>query len=508
MDFRATEKTVPICETVVNAVSEQPVDGDFILPEYCPDVATVLKCHMSAVIQSRQLSGDRLMVDGTVSLCVLYLDEDRRCVRSCEFSQPFSTAFSLPPLSPQAFFALRVHNDYVNCRAVGPRRLDIHGAFSIKLTVTAATERELITAMQGDGVYTRRVTLTHTVPAAFQEKSFTINEVLELAGGHHPSEAVLYTAVTPLINECKVLLNKAIVKGVLRVYVLYLVDTQNGATETAEAEIPFSQIIDMEGLSEEWVCDATAVLTASEVRIDASQSGDAVRLAVTAKLLCSLYGWRLEQVEAVCDAYSSHCPLLTETQSVHTKKLHGILRDEQTVRHTCELPGEDVQEILGLWCTLLSAGMSGAGETLQLDGRLMWCMLVQDSHGEVSYFERAEPFSVPYNDGGWDDTPEVQVCRCEYQTVGGGKMELRAVLSVTRRCEETAEHTVLSRASADESAAYPPDRAALKIVYAEKGESLWDIARRSRTAVEAIMEENHLTGDVLSADTMLLIPLC
>ncbi len=507
MEFRATEKAVPVCETVVNAVSELPVDGDFILPEYCPDVATVLKCHMTVTVQSRQLSGDRYMVDGTVLLGVLYLDEERRCVRTCEFSQPFSTVFSLPSPSPQSFFTLQVHNDYVNCRAIGPRRLDIHGAFSVQLTVKAAVEKAWITAVQGDGVHTRRVLLTHTVPAAFQEKSFTLNEVMELSNGHHAAEAILYTAVTPLVSECKVLLNKAIVKGTVQVYVLYLIDPQNGATEMVEAEIPFSQIVDMEGLSEEWVCDATATLTASDVRIDASQSGEAVRLAVTAKVLCELYGWRLEQVEAVCDAYSSHCPLITETQSVQVKKLHGVLRDEQTVRHTCELPSEDIQEILGLWCTPLSAAMTKEGEKVTLEGRLMWCMLVQDSRGEVSYFERTEPFSLPYTDGGWDAAPTVQVRRTEHQTVGGGKMELHTCLFVTRRCETTEDHTVLSCVSADESAAYPIDKAALKIVYAERGESLWEIARRSRTAVETIMEENHLTGDTLAADTMLLIPL-
>lgn len=507
MDFRATEKAVPVCETVVNAVSELPVDGDFILPEYCPDVATVLKCHMTATVQSRQQSGDRFMVDGTVLLNVMYLDEERRCVRTCEFSQPFSTAFSLPPLSPQSFFTLHVHNDYVNCRAVGPRRLDIHGAFSIQLTVKSAVEKSLITAVQGDGVHTRRVMLTHTVPAAFQEKSFTVNEVMELSGDHRPAEAVLYTAVTPIVNECKVLLNKAIVKGILRVYVLYLIDAQNGATDVAQAEIPFSQIVDMDGLCEEWVCDADAVLTASDVRVDASQSGEAVRLAVTAKVLCSLYGWRFEHVETVCDAYSSHCPLTTETQYVQVKKLHGILRDEQVVRHTCELPADDIQEILGLWCAPLSASMTNETDRALLEGRLTWCMLVQDSRGEVSYFERAEPFSLTYTDGGWDAVPDVQVCRTEYQTIGGGKMEMRTTLSITRRYESTAENTVLSAVHADEAAAYPIDRAALKIVYAERGESLWDIARRSRTSVETIMEENHLTGDVLAADAMLLIPL-
>ncbi len=508
MDFRVTETAVSTSEAVVNAVSEQPVDGDFVLPEYCPDIASVLKCHLTPTVQTRQLSGDRLTVEGTVALRVLYLDEDRRCVRVCEFSQPFSTAFSLPPLSNKAFFYWHTDTDYVNCRAVSPRRLDIHGAFTVSLTVVDAVEREVITAVEGDGVYTRRTKLACTVPAAFQEKPFTVNEVVEQGGDRHPAEMILYTTVTPQVNECKVLQNKAIVKGMLTVCALYVTDTVSGAVEEAAAEIPFSQIVDMEGLCDEWICDAAVTATTAEVRIEPSQGGETMLLSVSAKLLCSLYGWRFESVEAVCDAYSAHCPLQSETHTLSLTQLYAVHREEHTVRQTCELPAEDVREILGVWCTVLSTGMTGEEDTLKLDGRLMWCMLVQDSHGETAYYERTEPFFVPCADGERDDTPQVQVCRTACQMMGNGKVEMRATLSVTRRPTRVAAHTVPRTLIADEAAAYPPDKAALKIVYAEKGESLWEIARRSRTAVESIMEENHLSEDVLTADTVLLIPLC
>ncbi len=507
MDFRVAETDFLTCEKVVDAVSEQPIDGDFILPEYCPDVASVLKCQVAAVVQTRQLSGDRLTVEGTVGLRVLYLDEERHCVRVCEFSQPFCTVFSLPLLSPKAFFYLHTDTDYVNCRAVSPRRLDIHGAFTVSLKVMDTVERKLITAAEGEGVYARHVQMNGTVPAAFQEKPFSVNEVLELNGDHHASTAMLHTSVVPQIHECKVLTNKAIVKGILYVGALYITDAVSGAVEEAAAEIPFSQILDMEGLNEEWLCDADVVVTAADVCVEASQGGENVRLAVNAKLQCALYGWRNENVQAVCDAYSAHYPLSMEQHTVPCMQLHVVCREEHTVQQRFEVPGEDTQTVLGAWCRVLSCGMSGDGDLLKLEGRLLWCLLTQDSRGEVSYYERTEPFCLTYTDNCRDDTPGVAVSRTACRLMGG-RVELSATLAVTRRACRASSHCVPCSIVADESAPYPQDTAALKIVYAAKGESLWEIARRSRTGVEAIMEENRLSEDILAADTMLLIPLC
>lgn len=507
MEFRVTDTAVSVCDVLADTMSELPVDGDFVLPEYCPDVAAVLKCTLTPLVQSRQMSTDRLLADGVVQVRVLYLDEERRCVRSCEFSQPFSTAFPLPPMPGGAFLRLNAKTDYVNCRAVSPRRLDIHGAFTLKLRAMAAAEQNAILSVEGEGVHTRRVRLQGTVPAAFAEKPFTVSEILEAGEGRHPAEMMLKTSVTPVVTDCKVLMNKAILKGNLLLKALYVTDAAAGTAETAEAEVPFSQILDLEGLNEEWICDADVTLLSEEVRVEASGGGDTALLSVNAKLLAILHGWRSESAEVVCDAYSAHCPLVTEIRQMEMPQLLGVWRDERTVRQTFELPSDTVKDILDMWCEVSGAGMAGDGEHLTLDGRLLWCMLVRDNSGELSYYERAENFSLPYEDGGRDDTPDVRVCRTAFQN-GGGKLELRVDLAVTRRCQKTHTHTVLGHVTADEAAAYPPDKAALKICYATKGESLWDIARRCRTSVEAVMEENHLTGDTLSADTMLLIPLC
>ncbi len=508
MDFRVTEAAIPVCESLADLLNELPVDGDFVLPEYCPDVAAVLKCTLTVAVQNRQLSADRLLADGTVHIRVLYLDEERRCVRCCEFSQPFSTSFSLPAVLPNAFMNLSAKTDYVNCRAVSPRRLDVHGAFTLKLQVTCSAQQTVLSAVEGDGVFTRRVPLCGTVPVTCAEKPFTLTEVLEAGDGKQPSEQILRAVTTPVVTDCKVLANKAIIKGSLLFEVLYVTDAVAGKTDKAAGDVPFSQILDVEGLNEEWVCDAQVSLISSDLQIGASQSGTSALISVNAKLVATLRGWREEHAEAVGDAYSARCPLITETQSLELPCLHDVRRDERSVRQTFELPSDTVREVIDAWCEVSGAGMSGTGDSAVLDGRLLWCMLVCDAGGELSYYERTENFTLSYEDGCRDTAPEISVCRTSHQINGAGKLELRADLSVVRHCMTKGHYTVLKSVTANEEAAYPPEKAALKICYASGGEPVWDIARRCRTSVEAIMEENHLTGDILPDDMMLLVPLC
>ena len=59
----------------------------------------------------------------------------------------------------------------------------------------------------------------------------------------------------------------------------------------------------------------------------------------------------------------------------------------------------------------------------------------------------------------------------------------------------------------DETHPKPQRTAALTIFFARKGESLWEIARQYSTSMEAIMEENSLSEEILPENRMLMIPM-
>lgn len=507
MEFQVIEQELSVCETLLDTFSEQPVDMDFVLPDYCPDIAAVLKCTLEATIQSRQQNGDRLTADGTATVRVLYLDEERKCVRCCEFSQPFSASFPLPAAPIGALVRLSAKPDYINCRATSPRRLDVHGAFTVKLTVTAAGSGSVIADIAGDGVYTRKQPFCYTVPSGSAEKVFTISEVMELGAGKQPAEQLLRSEIVPLVTEVKPLAGKAILKGNLLIRALYITDSVNGDTETVQKELPFSQIIDVEGLTDDQNCEIELQLLSAELGLSANQNGESGLLSVGAKLLACVRCYRQMQAEAVTDAYSVHCPLSLNSRRLETSCLTAMRQDVQTIRQSFALPSEEVRDIPDVWCEVTSLTPRTDGNRMVMDGRLLICMLTRSAGGEIAYYERTDPFTLDADDECDAMTATAQVTRVEYNITGGGQMELRVQLMFSRNCYRTTGCTVLSEAAADATATFPPDPAALKIYYANRGESLWEIAKSCHTSIQAVMEENHLPGEVLEEPAMLLVPL-
>lgn len=507
MDFQVMNRAVPVNETLFDDFDERPVDCDFVLPDYCPDIAAVLKCTLKPVIQSKQLSGDRLLVDGQATIRVMYLDEGRKCVRCCEFSQPFTSTFSVKNAGVNACIRATAKTDYVNCRATSPRRLDVHGAFTVKLKITAQGSREVVSEAKGAGMYTRCACLSTSVPAASAEKTFSISEVLDLGSGHQPAEALIRGEAVPRLTDCKLLANKAILKGDIQLKNLYASDVSAGTMETVRHEIPFSQIVDVEGLSDEWLCEVSLSVVASDIHITANQNGENCLLSVTIKLLAQLQCTATEGCEVVTDAYSAQCPLHLET---------GRL-DAGISPMSAGIPASSRKPLSFRPTAFPRSWTSGAkrrrwrsgvrtGAPLWTGGcsfpcwrgipAARWPITSAPADFTLAFDERCDSMDA-----------DLQVTQVEYAIVGG-KVELRVELDVARSCYEDQNCLAVTAVSADENASFPPEKAALKIYYAAGGESIWEIAKKCHTSMQAVMEENNLSGEILPEDTMLLVPLC
>ena len=68
--------------------AEQPIDLDFSLPDYCPDIQKILKCQIYPTITEQTIS-DRLDVEGEVLVKLLYLDSGKKRGALLRVCQPF-----------------------------------------------------------------------------------------------------------------------------------------------------------------------------------------------------------------------------------------------------------------------------------------------------------------------------------------------------------------------------------------------------------------------------------
>lgn len=83
--------SVCIDEIVFDGQTEQGVELDYVLPDYCPDIFKVLSCTLTPKILSYSVSGDcRLNIDGIVYIKVLYLAENSENVQCIDQRYTYS----------------------------------------------------------------------------------------------------------------------------------------------------------------------------------------------------------------------------------------------------------------------------------------------------------------------------------------------------------------------------------------------------------------------------------
>lgn len=506
MELQVNSGRIGTIQTVFDDVDERPVDCDFVLPDYLPEIAAVLKCRMRPVVQSHQISGDRVIADGTVYLQLLYLDEERRCVKSYEHTQPFSSTFTVKELGNGDTVRLSTRVNYVNCRAVGPRRVDVHGAFGVHLTVTAIGYTETISAVAGEGVYTREQDVVCSVPSGNAEKTVSLNEVLEL---EDIAESLLRAEAAAYITECRQMPGKVIVKGDVVLTAVYVTDAESGTMMHTVGRIPFSQILDIDS-AEDMLCDCRVSVMQCDVRPMQDPAGEMRLLSTAVKLLVTLDGYRTETCGIVTDAYHTAYPLKTEWCTADVCTLSFVRTDTATLAMVLPLPDGGVTEVLDLWCDPLSSVCSCEAGQTGVDGQLQIGVLARDTEGMVSYYERVAEYHTVLPDTCEQATTTVMPLECAY-TMGDGSIDLQ-VQAVMHRVGKCTKHIrSIVRMEADESTPHKVDGVlkdcCLKVCFADGGESLWEIARREHTSYDTLKAENGLTEDLLERDMMLLIPV-
>ncbi len=505
MELHTDQKQIKTVQTLPDVLDEKAIDCDFILPDYLPEIAAVLKCVVKPIVQSHQISGDRVTVDGMTSLQLLYLDEERKCIRSYETTQPFSANFTLKEPAVNGHIDLSVKVNYVNCRPTAPRRVEVHGAFQVVLTQSIEKVCTVLESVEDDRLVSKQDTVTYSVPCADAEKTFTVNEVVEIQNGH-PAESVLRSETIPVVTECKCLVGKAIVKGELVLKSILITDSQNGTLTCSVNRIPFSQLLDADGLTEDTIVSCDAVVLYCETHLTQNPVGETNLLSVSAKLKLSLQGYQTQSTCVLTDAYHTAYPIKADYERLNPIAIHGFSNDTTTVSLTVELPDGGVSSIEDCWCDVVSV-TDRDGEQAGADVCTTLCMLAKDSQTCFSYYERQADFFLPYDGDECCEKTTISVEECA-AALSGNRVDVRLTITAKRKLVTLKSCQVLCDLLLDDKNPFADTdeiHCPLKVYFACAGESLWDIAKSQHVSVEKLSRENNLFCEVLSSDTPLII---
>ena len=510
MDFKVIDEAIKISNTVLDSSSEQPIDLDVVLPDYCPDISRILKCTAAPKIDSRQKSGDKLLFDGNVKVKIIYLCEEAR-IHCFEQSMPFSAQFDARDVPEYANISHKIKLEYLNCRAVNQRKLDIHGAFVISVRATADGENVIVTDAEGCGVQLRKIACPVTNTVGDVSRSFVVSETLNIPNERQPVESIIRSEAVADMDDFKVIANKIITKGEIMLKLLYISDMANGSMDSAVLSIPVSQIIDIEGVDDSCVCMARYEVADVNINIKVDNDGENRLLNAEIKINAFASAYKKDNVTLITDGYSGEYEIIGEKKTVSVDNIIDVIRDKTSVKNYFDMPDEGVTRIIDVWCDIMSVNTIFYEKSLKISGQMNVCMLVLDMNAVPLYFERMIDYEhiKPIDDDCQSlySDADAAVLSTEFSISSSGKIEVETRMLINASVFSVDRYQAINAIVIDENRKREPNKAALTLYYADMGEEIWNIAKKYGTAVDAILKENNLTEDVISEHGMILIPI-
>ena len=359
--------------------AEIPVETEILISDYLPQVFKVVKCFARPVVLQKQLQPGRLTLEGYIRCTVYYQGEEGAGLCQTEQKLPFHKVLELPDFPFAAWSALvEGQTEYINCRAVTPRRIEVRGAYSLAASVSTQAAAEAITALTGCGIQQRLAVLRGVRRAAVLDKLFAADGTVAFA---QPPAAVLDISGSAAVTEVKLLAGKAVVKGQIQALCAWK-SRDSAALQSQEAAIPFEQILDVEGLTED--CQCLCVAEPVGFALAEGENGAPAQLSATAML--HLRAWRPYELHCVADAFSTQCEVQCETAPLTAETLACTL--DQTVEVNCSgpLPDQDTR-LLACFASFGPVSIETRDQGPVLTARVLVTAFGQNSLDEIDSYD-------------------------------------------------------------------------------------------------------------------------
>lgn len=505
MNINTVNTDISMKRLAFEEAAEQQIESDITLPDYFPDIVRVIKCTLKANIVSVSSGGNRITADGNAIISVLYICESGK-LHCFEQKIPISKYVETPK-AEECTCVVSTKTQYVNCRVISQRRIDIRGSIVIDFKAYEKCDKKIVSSCENKNIQLRTKSANVSNLKDCVSRCFSMNETIEIGASQGTIGQIVRCNAIAVLDSTKLVAGKILVKGELKVKVVFLTDGEC-VLEKIENSMPISQIIEAATTEN---CSDFVTLSVPSVEVHAkTDSSGALRLIdVSAVIRADVSVYENEEIQYSTDAYSTEYETDFQRESVELKSIFEKFSDTYLCKGSVEISGSAVKSIEDIFCNGLNYTVSLSGNEMLISGKANVSFLAVNSEDELQSFDReldfqykrattlGENFSASCN---------VTPTGIDYILSAENKLDIRIETEISGLIFDASKKQIISDISCDEAKKKKKRSAALTIYFAQQGEEIWEIARRYNTRVDLICAENNINSDCVEQNQKLYIP--
>ena len=505
-ELELIKESVVYYEALSDLFSEQPVELDYLLPDRCPDMVTILKTEATPVLTEKKISGDKLYLDGSAEIDVYYLSEDPGVLCKVSQSLPFSRVIDLPGGDEKKVYA-EAKTEFIGARAVTPRRLDIRGGIRFTVKVDVKKTFSSLSDATGNGIRLRSTPLTLLEPLPTSEKTFSVTDDCIFPDSLSPYGETLFHRAQMLVTDQKILNGKAVIKGEILYHLCYR-SADGKSIEKVDFSIPVSQILDISGANEDTLLNVFGEVT--RITVEEKEEKDRTKgLFTEFSVRLTAEAFQSRSILYVTDSFSTRYLLEPVTETFSLRKVVAPVNIVSVPRLKADISGQNMVRVEDISLSLTDGTLEkdDAGLVYRLSAAAT--IFGRDENGNACMIERLLPFTISLNETAANPyfAPALRIRSVAFTFLGDESIELQPEIHLSGILCDAPKITMVTGLTVTGEKERPQSDVALRLYKGEKGEDVWEIAKRFSTSPAAIREENELTDEVLLEEMTLLIPI-
>ena len=507
MDINFTKHNIVTEETLVSTSVEIPVESNIVIYGES-DMKRLIKSCFHAAITSKSINERSVTIEGMVTVGLIYIDEDN-CLCNHEHTIPFSKTVETEYELGGAVVVAEITDRRLSAHCTSENKVAVSGAISISLKVTKDTEQEIICDIDNRDIEQLCEKTGLTMPMGYGEKNLICEEEISVGNGQPSVKCLIRHNATASVEETKIINNKVMVKGTVKVYVLYMSD-EGTRPQSFEESFPFSQLVEVNGINEDCKCFSTAEIIFCELKPHSAEE-EIRSFNVSLKLCVRVKGYCDDEIPVLLDAYSTKQACSAVHNNFTFKKITENVNDRFVAKKTLEFTDGAIGSIIDVWCESKTNSSRFENGKLIISGVMQVNILAYDCDGVPSCYERPIEFEYAYRPEGELKNPQAEYCinviHCSYTILGANTMSVALEILVCATVYDNIKHRLLTDICEAEDGGAESDRSSSIVLYfADEGERVWDIARRYNSSVKEIKQLNGIENDIIRMPSKVVIP--
>ncbi|MGL5152580.1 MAG: DUF3794 and LysM peptidoglycan-binding domain-containing protein [Clostridium sp.] len=484
------------------ASSNSLLKDEYLIPDTHPDVQQILFIDANPTIVSKELVGEKYLIEGRVDYTVLYqAREDENLINSVNYSQKFTNYLDLTEGEHRVECEAECKIEHIDSKIMNERKISVESVINVDWELYKSTEFEFVKDIEG----AEKVEVLKRVESI---NKLTANENVELTGKSMIRVGMDKPQIGKVLNcstnihkkEIKVLDGKVYIACYCKINVIYAAADSNAVICLSD-DMYLAKEEEINGATIEMIPSVTFELANKELTLGEDDLGEVRIINTDISVGANVKVFSDEEIDVISDAYSPKILMDLRKDQYEIAGMKGTQSTEAIVKEVLTPNGSQPvpEQVLYSTATPISVNSKVENDKVISDGIVKVDVLYKtnDEETPIAHMQEELPFvaaiDMPGVKDGMKSLVKTNVENID-TSIESGNIAVKINLAVLAKTFfETTKEFISDVLEVEGD--IPKKNASITIYIVDKGDKLWDLAKKYNTTMEEIKMLNSIEDE-------------